>query len=169
MLSAPLAVGELNLPLAQGDNLDKARIKAMQQAVAAVAAEHELPEGLLCARKHLEALLAGRGELPDVVSIALGNGLLLLGFAEMARAARGFQGLPERRLAYWTLVSLVVVALMVFAEGWPHYSARVLVNSSTAMVLLSGMALALCGVAFAGVGAWIFHNTNTLAGYEAGN
>ena len=60
-LSAPLAEGELDLPLAEGDNLDKARIKAMQQAVAAVAAEHDIPEGLLCSRKHLEALLACRG------------------------------------------------------------------------------------------------------------
>ncbi|ODS64295.1 MAG: hypothetical protein ABS41_03275 [Arenimonas sp. SCN 70-307] len=89
------------------------------------------------------ALLATRGLVSDALSISLGNGLLLLGFAEMARAVRGFQGLPERRLAYWTLVSLVVVALMVFAEGWPHYSARVLVNSSCAAILLASIALAL--------------------------
>src|SRR5690606_10354656 len=84
-----------------------------------------------------------RGLVSDALSIALGNGLLLLGFAEMARAVRGFQGLPERRLAYWTLVSLVVVALMVFAEGWPHYSARVLVNSTCAAILPGAIALAL--------------------------
>ena len=61
VLSAPLEAGELDLPLAVGDSLDKARIKAMQQAVATVAAAHDIPEGLLCARKHLEALLSGRG------------------------------------------------------------------------------------------------------------
>ncbi|MFC0254594.1 ABC transporter permease/M1 family aminopeptidase [Massilia consociata] len=33
----------------------------------------------------------------------------------------------------------------------------------------SGVALAVCGVAFAAVGGWIFHNTNTLARYEAGD
>lgn len=67
VLSAPLAEGETDLPLALGDSLDKARVKAMQQAVAAVAAEHGLPEGLLCSRKHLEALLSGRG-WPDALA-----------------------------------------------------------------------------------------------------
>jgi diguanylate cyclase (GGDEF)-like protein len=88
-------------------------------------------------------LLATRGLVDEALSIALGNGLLLLGFAEMARAVRGFQGLPERRLAYWTLVALVVVGLMVFSEGWPHYSARVLINSTCAAILLGSIALAL--------------------------
>ena len=32
----------------------------MQDAVAQLAAELELPEGLLCARRHLEALIATR-------------------------------------------------------------------------------------------------------------
>ena len=88
-------------------------------------------------------MLAARGTVGDPLSIALGNGLLLLGFAEMARAVRGFQGLSEHRLGYWTLVSLVVVGLMVFSEGWPHYSARVLLNSTCAAILLGSIALAL--------------------------
>lgn len=67
VLSAPLAEAETQLPLAVGDSLDKARVKAMQQAVATVAAEHGLPEGLLCSRKHLEALLSGRG-WPDALA-----------------------------------------------------------------------------------------------------
>lgn len=66
VLSAPLSDEEQSIPLANGDSLDKARLKALQQGVAAVAAEHELPEGLLGARKHLEALLAGRG-WPDAL------------------------------------------------------------------------------------------------------
>ena len=89
------------------------------------------------------AMLATRGLVSDALSIALGNGLLLLGFAEMARAVRGFQGLPEQRLGLWTLVALVVVGLMVFSEGYPHYSARVLVNSSCAAILLGVIAAAL--------------------------
>jgi ribonuclease D len=36
----------------------------MQDAVAAVAEAQGLPEGLLCARRHLEALLEGRGWPP---------------------------------------------------------------------------------------------------------
>ena len=50
--------------LVSGDSLDKQRIKALQQAVAAVAEAQGLPEGLLCARRHLEALLEGRGWPP---------------------------------------------------------------------------------------------------------
>lgn len=66
VLSAPLTDEEQALPLASGDSLDKARLKALQQVVAGVAAEHDLPEGLLGSRKHLETLLAGRG-WPDAL------------------------------------------------------------------------------------------------------
>lgn len=89
------------------------------------------------------ALLALRGQLPDPVSISLGNGLLLLGFAEMARAVRGFQGLPERRYHLWGVVLLAGAGLAWFSEFRPHYSARVLVNSVAATVLLGTIALAM--------------------------
>ena len=89
------------------------------------------------------ALLASRGMILDVVSIALGNGLLLLGFAEMCRAVRGFQGLPERRWIGWGGVLLAVGLLLVFTELRPNYTARVLVNSTAAMALLGGIAWAL--------------------------
>lgn len=90
-------------------------------------------------------LLAARGHVPDPVSIALGNGLLLLGFAEMARAVRGFQGRPERRFQLWGVVVTAVAALAWFSEVRPHYSARVLVNSVAAMMLLGAIALAIKG------------------------
>ena len=89
------------------------------------------------------AMLALRGQLPDPVSISLGNGLLLLGFAEMARAVRGFQGLPERRYRLWGVVVVAVAGLVWFSEFRPHYSARVLVNSVAATVLLGSIALAM--------------------------
>ena len=63
--------------------------------------------GLACG-----TLLAARGTVPDMASIALGNGLLLFGFAEMCRAVRGFQGLPERRLLWWGAVGVAVALLM---------------------------------------------------------
>lgn len=63
-LSAPLSPEDLALPLLGADEPDKARIKALQQAVATLAAELDLPEGLLGSRKHLEALLTGRGWPP---------------------------------------------------------------------------------------------------------
>ncbi len=88
-------------------------------------------------------LLAGRGSLPDLVSIPMGNGLLLFGFAEMCRAVRGFRGLPERRWLWWGAVLVATGLLVLFAEVWPNYSARVLVNSSTGMLLFAGISLAL--------------------------
>ena len=89
------------------------------------------------------ALLALRGQIPDALSISAGNGLLLLGFAEMARAARLFHDLPERRGRLWSVVAVAMTLLVAFAAAWPHYSARVMVNSATAIVLFSVMALAL--------------------------
>lgn len=65
LLEQPLAASEADIPLnLSGDTLDKNRLRRLQEAVAAVAGEHGLPEGLLCARKHLESLLAGQGWPP---------------------------------------------------------------------------------------------------------
>ncbi|GAB2505647.1 ribonuclease D [Arenimonas alkanexedens] len=61
VVNAALAAEDLAIPLLKVDTLDKQKVKAMQEAVAAVAQAHGLPEGLLCARRHLEALLEGRG------------------------------------------------------------------------------------------------------------
>lgn len=88
-------------------------------------------------------LLALRGEIPDMVSITFGNGLLLLGFAEMCRAVRGFRGLPERAWLWWGAVLVAMVLLVLFSAVWPDYSARVMVNSTAGMLLFSGIALAL--------------------------
>lgn len=52
------------MPLARAETSDRQAIKALQAAVAAVAAQHGLPDGLLCARRHLESLLEGRGWPP---------------------------------------------------------------------------------------------------------
>jgi ribonuclease D len=43
------------------DAIDKQRLRGMQDAVAKLAGDLGVPEGLLCARRHLEALLEGRG------------------------------------------------------------------------------------------------------------
>lgn len=88
-------------------------------------------------------LLAARGEIPETVSIAAGNGLLLMGFAEMTRAVRGFQDLPERRLQLWGVVLATVAGLVWFSSYQPNYSARVLINSVAASVLLGAMTLAM--------------------------
>jgi len=67
VLSAPLSDEERTLPLARQDTLDKARLKALQQAVAGVAEAQGLPEGLLASRRHLETLLE-TGQWPEALS-----------------------------------------------------------------------------------------------------
>ena len=59
-LSTPLA-DEADAPLARGDDRDKQQLRAMQDAVAATAAELGLPEGVLASRRVLEALQDGGG------------------------------------------------------------------------------------------------------------
>ena len=88
-------------------------------------------------------LLAMRGVVPELLSIALGNALLLVGFAEMCRAARAFHDLPEWPWLWWGIAAVAMVLLLLFAGPWPNYSARVMVNSTAAIVLFSGMALGL--------------------------
>ena len=67
LLSADITAEERALPLLREPTYDKQALKALQEAVAAQARAHGLPDGLLCARRHLEALLDGRG-WPDALS-----------------------------------------------------------------------------------------------------
>jgi len=59
-LTTPLP-DEADAPLARGDDRDKKQLRALQDVVAAVAAEQQLPEGVLASRKLLEALQDGGG------------------------------------------------------------------------------------------------------------
>ena len=66
LVSTPVSDEERTLPLLREATWDKSTLKAMQEAVAAQALAHGLPDGLLCARRHLETLLEGRG-WPDAL------------------------------------------------------------------------------------------------------
>ncbi len=57
-LATPLP-DEANAPLARGDERDKKQLRAMQDAVSALATEMGLPEGLLASRRWLETLQDG--------------------------------------------------------------------------------------------------------------
>lgn len=60
ILESPMSDDESSMPLARdGERADKSRLKALQTVIAERAAALQLPEGLLCARRHLEALLSG--------------------------------------------------------------------------------------------------------------
>ncbi|MCE2943150.1 MAG: ribonuclease D [Lysobacteraceae bacterium] len=59
LLEAPLDADEATMPLATDtERTDRQRLKTLQAVVADRAAALDLPDGLLCARRHLEALLA---------------------------------------------------------------------------------------------------------------
>jgi len=67
LLAPALDEDEAQLPLNRPpEAVDKQKLRSLQEAVAALAASLELPEGLLCARRHLEALIEGRG-WPDAL------------------------------------------------------------------------------------------------------
>ena len=59
-LTTPLE-DEADAPLMRGDDRDKTQLRALQAAVAAVATELELPEGLIASRRLLEGLQDGSG------------------------------------------------------------------------------------------------------------
>lgn len=61
LIEAPLSDSERAIPLGSTEQIDKNRLKRMQEAVAGVAQALDIPESLLCSRKHLESLIEGRG------------------------------------------------------------------------------------------------------------
>ena len=60
------------MPLARADDRDKARLRALQDAVAARSAELGLPDGVLASRRSLQALLgaalAGERDWPAALA-----------------------------------------------------------------------------------------------------
>jgi ribonuclease D len=60
-LETPLA-DEAGAPLARADDRDKARMRGLQDAVAALSAELGLPDGVLASRRWLQMLLDARAE-----------------------------------------------------------------------------------------------------------
>lgn len=65
-LTTPLEDEAAMPPVRRDSDIDKQKLKRLQQAVADVAREQDLPEGLLASRRWLEALLES-GEWPDAL------------------------------------------------------------------------------------------------------
>ena len=65
-LQTPLDDEAIMPPVRRDGDIDKTRLKKLQQAVADVAAEHHIPEGVLASRRWLESLLES-GEWPDAL------------------------------------------------------------------------------------------------------
>ncbi|MCA1246894.1 M1 family aminopeptidase [Massilia sp. MS-15] len=74
-------------------------------------------------------------------------------------------------VAYWSLFMLgaLIVAQAFWVRGLSFAWRDRVREAGRRLKGAPGVALAVCTIAFAATGAWIFHNTNTLAGYEAGN
>jgi len=72
---------------------------------------------------------------------------------------------------YWSLVTvaLLIVAQVFWVRGLSFTSAERMREAGRRLKGLPGVALAVCGIAIAATGSWIFYNTNTLAKYEAGD
>jgi ABC-type transport system involved in multi-copper enzyme maturation permease subunit len=72
---------------------------------------------------------------------------------------------------YWTLftVAALIVAQAFWVRGLSVAWRDRAREAGRRLAGPSGVALAVCVLAFAAVGGWIFHNTNTLARYEAGD
>ncbi len=65
-LTTPLDDEATMPPVRRDADIDKQKLKRLQQAVADVAREHDLPDGVLASRRWLEALLDS-GEWPDAL------------------------------------------------------------------------------------------------------
>ena len=72
---------------------------------------------------------------------------------------------------YWTLftVAALIVAYAFRVRGLSLDRRARAREAGRRLSGPAGIALAACLVAFAGVGGWIFHNTNTLSHYKAGD
>ncbi|PJJ96976.1 ribonuclease D [Lysobacteraceae bacterium NML03-0222] len=64
-LTTPLADEADMPPVKRDQDIDKKRLRQLQQAVLQVAEAHHLPEGLLASRRHLEALLESWPQWPE--------------------------------------------------------------------------------------------------------
>lgn len=77
--------------------------------------------GLIC--------LLLRNVIPDVLSIALGNVLLLLGYAELYQGFRVFFGRPPNRSLQWLASLLYLSGLLFYLEGPQAFEMRVVLAS----------------------------------------
>ncbi len=78
-----------------------------------------------------------RNVIPDVISIGVGNALLLLGYAELYQGFRLFFGRTHNRSWQWPLVVLYLTCLLFLLEGPQYFEIRVVLAS----VFLAGASL----------------------------
>jgi diguanylate cyclase (GGDEF)-like protein len=98
-------------------------------------------------------LLGSRGEIPDFLSIVVGNTVLLVGLTVLYFGSQRFFGLaPSVRL--WSGAVLAGVAVLVWTHVEPHYGNRVLV-----------MALLMSLISFSHLRLLLLHGARGFATY----
>ena len=86
-------------------------------------------------------LLALRGMIPDLLSIVAANTLLLAGMVWLYLGNRNFQGCKKGIPWHWPVATIGTLALFYFTYITPNLSARIVVFSIAAAVLLFSCAL----------------------------
>ncbi|MCK9202610.1 MAG: PAS domain-containing protein, partial [Gallionella sp.] len=82
-------------------------------------------------------LFAVRGIVPDLLSIVVGNTLLVIGTAWLYLGNRSFRGLKNEFPWYWLLAAATAAVLCYFTYLMPSLSARIItLSAALAMVLL---------------------------------
>jgi len=87
--------------------------------------------------------VAAQGVVPDLVSVALANSVIVGALVLALRSLRLMRGQTGRDAWGWGLVALVFVLQLVFLEVLPAYRARVVVISSAMALLFARGALVL--------------------------
>ena len=87
--------------------------------------------------------VAAQGVVPDLVSVALANSVIVGALVLALRSLRLMRGQTGRDAWGWGLVALVFVLQVVFLEVLPAYRARVVVISSAMALLFARGALVL--------------------------
>jgi len=84
-------------------------------------------------------LFAVRGIVPDLLSIVVGNTLLVIGTVWLYLGNRSFRGLKNEFPWYWLLAAATAALLCYFTYLMPSLSARIItLSAALAMVLLPG-------------------------------
>src|SRR3954469_8315701 len=92
--------------------------------------------GWACAWQALGWALAGfRGFIPDVLSIEVGNTLLVFGIALLYQAVREFQERPFRKTIPYGMVGLLPLVLVIFTYAIPDVSVRAIATSGIGSAL----------------------------------
>lgn len=89
------------------------------------------------------ALLGLRGQVPDIISVVLANGLAATAMSCNAIALRLFYGVPRRIFRLAIITVLVMLSSAWFAYAWPSLHWRIIITSVLMALLIGSSARAI--------------------------